>query len=532
MSVEDSDATLLLDAAATHSGIMNAINAFIQNPLVSADDRLVFFFAGHGYTQETIRGNVGYLVPQDGDPADLSTLISWKHISDLFEHSFAKHILFILDACYSGLAIMPRTRTLNQRFIQDLLTRESRQVIASGMKDQVVSDAGGDRPSHSIFTGALLDVLERKVLTENVVTATQMMSHLRNKVGSSPKSQQTPHYGTLYGDGDMLIFAPSVEDISEATIKVTVDYSGSRHEASQDTEALQAKVKSLLDAEGRSIELHDYLIEQVRIYQSEFLELWNKTVQSKHWHEDIPSLIIEFESLAAPLAGIAACIGYWAKPREVSTVSKFFLEVYSPSYIPTGGNTFLIALACYPSVIITHAYAVASTLNGSLENLSNVLKSSVFVGHNKERCSIAKAYAKFRLEMARAEVIKSVPEHARNKFPESERLLLELQPILDASIFPGVAYEPRFQEAEVLLLLASYLDESETSPENWGPGGVFLYKRLNSNFNSSVLIEMEKDFIKQGAGWAPFALGMLGSDLARVQSGFDFAKEWSRSSRW
>ena len=39
------------------------------------------FFAGHGHTVPAHRGEIGYLLPVDGDPSDLSTLIRWDDLT-------------------------------------------------------------------------------------------------------------------------------------------------------------------------------------------------------------------------------------------------------------------------------------------------------------------------------------------------------------------------------------------------------------------------------------------------------------------
>jgi uncharacterized caspase-like protein len=70
-------------------------------------------------------------------------------------------MLFLMDACYGGLAI---TRTTippgSMRFLKDMLQRFSRQVLTAGKANEVVSDSGGTRPGHSIFTSYLLDGMD------------------------------------------------------------------------------------------------------------------------------------------------------------------------------------------------------------------------------------------------------------------------------------------------------------------------------------------------------------------------------------
>ena len=118
---------LCLDGAATRTKILEAYLAFARNG-TAPDDRLVVFFAGHGHTERASRGPVGFLVPCDGDVHNLASLIRWDELTrnaDLIE---AKHILFVMEACYGGLALMRGIAPGSKRFLKDMLIRRSRQV--------------------------------------------------------------------------------------------------------------------------------------------------------------------------------------------------------------------------------------------------------------------------------------------------------------------------------------------------------------------------------------------------------------------
>ena len=67
-----SEMQVLLDEDATKTRILAEYLRW-ANHGAAADDRLLFFFAGHGYTVPSRRGEVGYLVPHDGNPDDLSS---------------------------------------------------------------------------------------------------------------------------------------------------------------------------------------------------------------------------------------------------------------------------------------------------------------------------------------------------------------------------------------------------------------------------------------------------------------------------
>ena len=93
----------MTDDAATKQSILKAFLRFAHDD-VGLDDRLVVFFAGHGHTRTGSRGEVGYLVPHDADMADFSTFIRWDELTRNADLIRAKHVLFIMDACYGGLA--------------------------------------------------------------------------------------------------------------------------------------------------------------------------------------------------------------------------------------------------------------------------------------------------------------------------------------------------------------------------------------------------------------------------------------------
>ena len=65
---------LLTDSMATRSAILRRFLSFAESG-TDFNDRLIVFFAGHGHTVRSTKGEVGFLVPYEGDPDDLSSLI-------------------------------------------------------------------------------------------------------------------------------------------------------------------------------------------------------------------------------------------------------------------------------------------------------------------------------------------------------------------------------------------------------------------------------------------------------------------------
>ncbi|MDP3769288.1 MAG: caspase family protein, partial [Dehalococcoidia bacterium] len=93
----------LVERQATKSAIERVLGDQLRTQM-GADDRLFVFFAGHGKTDRLRSGEQeGYLLPFDGDPGQLfSTAISMESLRRISDRLPARHILYVVDACYSG----------------------------------------------------------------------------------------------------------------------------------------------------------------------------------------------------------------------------------------------------------------------------------------------------------------------------------------------------------------------------------------------------------------------------------------------
>ncbi len=202
--------TLLKDIEATKKRITDEYLKFIT-VANHIDDRLLVFFAGHGVTVPGLRGNTGFLVPCDGEVKNHGSLIRWDDLTKNSDIIPAKHIFFIMDACYSGLALATdRGLSLGiERFVGDMLQRPVRQVITAGKANEKVADGGGGKGENSIFTGYLLQGLRGEANDEaGVLTGYGLMEYVYRKVGQDDKSNQTPQYGPVFGDGDFVFREP------------------------------------------------------------------------------------------------------------------------------------------------------------------------------------------------------------------------------------------------------------------------------------------------------------------------------------
>jgi hypothetical protein len=196
----------LYDKDATKRNILARFAALAKT--VSADDRFLVYFAGHGHTTTDARGDHGFIVPWGGT-LDTDTLISMDELQTAAAtFNIARHQLFIMDSCYSGIltqgaSLPPRDTTIEQR-----ATRPARQIITAGSKGQEVVDAGST--GHSLFTAALLDGLKGRadLNGDGFITASELIMFLR-LCASTP--QQSPELGHFPGQdgGDFYFKTPS-----------------------------------------------------------------------------------------------------------------------------------------------------------------------------------------------------------------------------------------------------------------------------------------------------------------------------------
>jgi len=201
----------LYDQQATKDRILELLTEELPAQM-GEDDSLFIFWAGHGNQEKSREGELGYLIPYDGAPDKIRKNITMAEIRDTISKKIpAKHVFYVMDACYSGL--LTATRAIDNKPRRDLaylkeITKERvRQVLTAGGKDQEVLDGGPK--GHSVFTGRLIEVLEA---TGDFITANEIQSILKEKVFQDARARnhnQTPNYGTLYGSGDF-VFIPNI----------------------------------------------------------------------------------------------------------------------------------------------------------------------------------------------------------------------------------------------------------------------------------------------------------------------------------
>lgn len=211
----------LLNGDATRQRIMEVLgDEFTDGRKVQREDRVFFFFAGHGATRTFEDGRqLGFIVPVDADRENYySTAISMTSLREASDLIAAKHIYFVMDSCYSGLALSRGGGAYsgNRSYLEEVTRRTARQILTAGGADQQVADDGPN--GHSVFTWALLQGLEGQADLDGngVITASELGAYVSPIV--SQFARQTPTVGNLMGsEGGEFIFELKPEALTAMT---------------------------------------------------------------------------------------------------------------------------------------------------------------------------------------------------------------------------------------------------------------------------------------------------------------------------
>lgn len=185
-----------------HTALPKAYQDFLRTYGLDPENRLLFYFAGHGYTRKPSYATndpqewMGYIVPRDAPlPArDFSAFqahaMSMQEFDALAQKIEAKHALFVFDSCFSGaIFALSRAAPLD---ISLLTTQAVRQFISSGSADQ-------DVPDKSEFRRQFIAALEGEAdhNHDGYVTGSELGAFLYETVTNYSHGTQTPQYGKI-----------------------------------------------------------------------------------------------------------------------------------------------------------------------------------------------------------------------------------------------------------------------------------------------------------------------------------------------
>lgn len=525
---------VLTDESATKERILSEFLAFADGK-AEANDRLIFFFAGHGHTQTGKRGEMGFLVPVDGRTENLASLLRWDELIGFSELIHAKHVLFIMDACYGGLAVTRYLPPGSMRFVKDMLQRYSRQVLTAGKADETVADSGGPRPGHSIFTGHLLDALEgAAVKSDGITTANGVMAYVYDRVAKDYQSRQTPHYGFLDGDGDMIFDMEPIKELTadsgkDQDVLVAIPTTLLHQEALPSSESLADRIKELLSDTKYKIKLDDVVTAEIRRVLSLIDDEEFSVAQNNVSVEQFIDRLRRYEEAVEDLLTIVILLARWGGQEQRSILKKIFARI-SDSHRESSGKVLWLGLRWYPITLLMYAGGIAAINGDAYDNLATVLTTKVAGRHSGQTSRpIIVPAAEGMLDVNRTDMFKALPGYENRYVPRSEYLFKVMQPIVDDSLFLGTEYEQVFDRFEILYALVCADQNYDVIGRVWGPPGRFGWKHREHN---SPFADLVGEAQREGGNWPPLRSGLFRGDSARFTTIADGYSELLGGLHW
>ena len=202
----------LTDDEATLSGIKIALGEVATSS--GENDRILIFYSGHGETFSNKDGTeTGYIIPVEGrQDKPYATGLAMDEILRTCQMSNAKHMLFLMDACYSGLMtenVKGISTPQVEGYLSKVANEKARQIITAGGGDEQVIER--DEWQHSAFTKNLIegfDTWEADYNKDGCITADELSTYLRENVTEDSDFQQTPQDGRFRnsGGGEFVFF--------------------------------------------------------------------------------------------------------------------------------------------------------------------------------------------------------------------------------------------------------------------------------------------------------------------------------------
>jgi WD40 repeat protein len=237
------DVRLLLNDAANRDELKRLIQAFENKTIpfeqqdikVTENDRVLFYFAGHGIALDALEsqdGPAGYLIPQNAQLDDDKTYLPMVDLHNALIQLPCRHMLAIFDCCFAGAFrwaslsrdLVPSHKIYKERY--DRFIRDPAwQVITSTGDDQKALDSLAAQRGkvqkgeqvHSPFAQALFDALGSRAADYNkdgIITATNLYSYLREHVEPPTEQEhkrQTPGLYPLkkHDKGEYIFLLPN-----------------------------------------------------------------------------------------------------------------------------------------------------------------------------------------------------------------------------------------------------------------------------------------------------------------------------------
>ncbi|MFA5779847.1 MAG: tetratricopeptide repeat protein [Elusimicrobiota bacterium] len=264
---------LLINEQATKDNILKYFQDIKY--LANKNDLILIYFAGHGTTNtEKDYHEKGYLIPYDCvKGTDTDKFIPMEIFSEIAKLRKNKQILFLIDSCFSGYGFTRKAVSFDKGidYAYKLASLDSAQLIAAGLKNETAEEKNG----HGVFTYFLLKALsgDCDADKDKIITASDIGIYSRKCVTEETKMQQTPQFGWLSGNGDIVF------DLTERTKIFTSENFDKLIESKEEIVFTEDKIMQecekadIFEKQGKFIEVEEILINLTKRIKKEDIKV-------------------------------------------------------------------------------------------------------------------------------------------------------------------------------------------------------------------------------------------------------------------
>jgi len=203
----------LTDDKATSARIAELMEKIIPDAL-GPNDRFLFYFSGHGVTRSLATTKRGYLVLKKSARGNWQDMIDMERMKQWTENvAQARHSLFLLDACFSGLAAYEaKAGDAREKTIARLM-QPGHYIVTAGTEGQETYIYKGE----SLFTQAFLSAArgEGMASSDGIVSLNEMMTRVNRildakqaEVGDQIRMTPRQYHARITNNSGEFFFLP------------------------------------------------------------------------------------------------------------------------------------------------------------------------------------------------------------------------------------------------------------------------------------------------------------------------------------
>jgi WD40 repeat protein len=193
------------------------VEQFISTFGQDEDNRLLIYFAGHGYTALLRdKRKMGYLMMQDAPVLPsvseaLENPLSNQQIGALHRSSInmdeietwaknikARHALFVFDSCFAGSVLFRGVDAPPPDYVTELVAEPVREFLTAGNELQVVPDDSIFRKAFVRGIQGAADAADRDHPKDGYVLASELYAYILKEVTYFSDRKQTPVFGKIF----------------------------------------------------------------------------------------------------------------------------------------------------------------------------------------------------------------------------------------------------------------------------------------------------------------------------------------------